>query len=160
MADNMNSEIIPANLSVIMNNISNSVPGILLACNLDYQIIYTNPYTIRLLKYKKDKIFHQSIFRIFPLSNQIKKEMKININNQKNFRIETYAYKGNKKKLNVQLNVAPLIVNKNLEGIVIIAFDLIGNPLMEEILKKSQEKFKNILTNMSEGYYEVDMSTS
>jgi len=71
---------------------------------------------------------------------------------------ETVRYRKDHTPVNVIVAASPILMNGEVQGVVAVYTDITEQKRTEEFLKRSEEKYRNILENIEEGYYEVDIA--
>ncbi len=71
---------------------------------------------------------------------------------------ETVRYRKDHTPVNVIVAASPIFMNGEVQGVVAVYTDITEHKRTEEFLKRSEEKYRNILECIEEAYYEVDIA--
>lgn len=131
------AEIELGNLQILLSNIINSMPSVLIGVDNNLEITHWNRQAESFRKIKLKEVIHKNLLAVMPFL--IKYEDKIHsvMDSAKSELIYKQTFDNNKKFYN--LYFSPLIYNNNITGLVIRIDDITEIELKEEQLRRSQK---------------------
>ncbi|MCX5850821.1 MAG: PAS domain S-box protein [Deltaproteobacteria bacterium] len=120
-----------------------------------------NPGAQRLFGYTRDEALGQSLDPLITDSETYEEAAGLTKTVQTGAVVpptEAVRYRKDGSPVNVILSGAAIVVDEKLVGSVAFYTDITGLKIAEETLRRSEEKYRNILENMDDCYFEVDLT--
>jgi len=147
-----------------LKNILDSSSSIsIVSTDLEQNVLFWNKGAENIFGYKAEEIVgRQKINILYPdeETKEIVNEIRSMImKNKKNVSKEVKEITSEGRTLWVNLNLTPRFDERgNVIGILGIGEDITERKKMDEALQESEEKYRTILENIEDGYYEVDIA--
>lgn len=134
-------------------------PVAVITLDVFFKVKSWSPVTEKLLGWPEKEVRDKEVFRFLEDSRRTvlescKKVLSGKMIDQK----ELSFFRKDESRIYVNLSMAPLRnYMGEIEGLVLVAFDITERKRAEKALKDSEKKYRDILSAMEEGYYEVDL---
>jgi two-component system cell cycle sensor histidine kinase/response regulator CckA len=147
-----------------LKNILDSSSSIsIVSTDLEQNVLFWNKGAENIFGYKAEEIVgRQKINILYPdeetkeIVNEIRSMI---VKDKKNVSKEMKEITSEGRTLWVNLNLTPSFDERgNVMGILGIGEDITERKKMDEVLRKSEEKYRTILESIEEGYFEVDLA--
>lgn len=140
------------------SNLINSIIDILLELSLDLTIIYINPYVYNLLGYSPEEMIRKSIIDIIHPDEKVKIIEIINRSIKTKDIISTELKLQHKKGYYLTFSAKGCMMQYNSHTtIVLLLRDITQMRDVQQKLMEFDEKYREIIENIEDGYFEVDL---
>jgi PAS domain S-box-containing protein len=140
--------------------IENALDGIVVL-NMNGKIIYGSPSIERLLGYRQEELIGTDCFGFThpdEIPNDVKLFNDISLNPETSVLTESVVRHKDGSWHIVEAVASTVSANKGLEGIVVNWRDITERKRLEELLRESEDRYRDIVENSLEGIYQVDIS--
>ena len=144
----------------LYTTVVNTIPDIIIRTDIQGKIIFVNDYTLRISGYKRDEIEGQNML-MFIAPEDHNRAIQNTI-----FRFENSLGPREYKLVAKDGRIIPFEVNGDVLhsedgtpiGLVNVCRDITERQQAEDALRKSEKKYRKIIEQMEDGYFEVDLA--
>ena len=144
-----------------MENNKENIVKTLIVLDRDSNIRTVHKATCELLGYREEELIGNPVHVVLPATEETLNERKLDelIKGDELNNYETYLKTKDGKKIPILFNGSVMKDREgNIDCIVCTARDNTMHGLVEEASRRSEEKYRTILEDIEEGYYEVDLT--
>lgn len=142
-----------------LESVLRNAPDAIVTLDPSHHIIEWNPGARRIFGYTNAEVVGKSLDDLIANPEMMDEARAITLKVLSGKRVypkETVRYRKDHTPVDVIVAASPILINGQVQGVVAAYTDITKQKRAEQSLKRSEERYRNILGSMEEGYYEVD----